>query len=288
MPVIPQYKEILYTKLSSISKVSLNSTGGREMGEKYLTIIGHLEELRKVLIVSLLSLIPASILGWYLKDFALALLLKPLRAIDPNFKLQVLGLADKVFVDLKIALFLGLLIALPIIIWQIWSFILPALRANEKRVLSIVVPLTVLLFVAGIIFAYYTVFQIGVQFFFTYAQADGSNVLAAYALKEYVDFTITFLLPFGFVFELPLVVIVLTKFGLITPRFMSEKRKYAVLIIFIVAAIITPGPDIVSQIMVAIPLYLLYEISILMSYLLVRKKITAEYAIMFLLGGGKR
>ncbi len=242
------------------------------MGEKYLTIIGHLEDLRKVLLVSLLSLIPGAGLGWLLKDYTLILLLKPLRTIDPNFKLQVLGIADKIMVDLKLALFLGFFFALPIIMWQVWSFVLPALKPYEKRLVRLLVPISVLLFVTGVVFAYFTIFQVGVQFFFTYARADANYIQAAYALKEYIDFTLTFLLPFGLVFEIPIVILVLAKLGLITPRYLVAKRKYALLIIIIIAACLTPGPDIISQLMIAAPMYLLYEVSIVITYLIVRNK----------------
>lgn len=242
------------------------------MGEKQLTIIGHLEELRKVLLVSIIAVIPTSVVGWLLKDYTLFLLLKPLRAIDPNFKLQVLGPADKIFVDLKIAVFLGIILALPIIMWQIWGFILPALKHSERRILGTLVPITVILFVGGVVFAYFTVFRLGVQFFFGYVSSGGDTVVAAYALKEYIGFALTFLLPFGLVFELPIVVLILTRFGLVTPKFLAAKRKYAILIIFVVAAFLTPGPDVVSQLMMAAPMYILFEISILLSYLVVRKK----------------
>lgn len=242
------------------------------MNEKHLTIIGHLEELRKVLLVSILALIPTSVAGWFLKDYTLVLLLKPLKNIDPNFKLQVLGPADKIFVDLKMAVFLGIILALPVIMWQLWSFVLPALKQNEKRVLGSVVPATVILFVAGVVFAYFTVFQIGVKFFFGYVTGDGNTVVAAYALKEYISFALTFLLPFGLVFELPIVILVLARLGVITPRFLAAKRKYAILIIFVIAALLTPGPDVVSQLMMAAPMYVLFEVSILLSYLVVRKE----------------
>ncbi|MDA8210511.1 MAG: twin-arginine translocase subunit TatC [Clostridia bacterium] len=242
------------------------------MGEKHLTIIGHLEELRKVLLVSIIALIPTSVAGWFFKDYTLTLLLKPLKTIDPNFKLQILGPADKIFVDLKIAVFLGIILALPIIMWQLWSFILPALKQKEKHILGSVVPATVILFVSGVVFAYFTVFQIGVQFFFGYVSGAGNNVVAAYALKEYISFALTFLLPFGLVFELPIVILVLTRLGVVTPRFLAAKRKYALLIIFVIAAFLTPGPDVVSQFMMAAPMYILYEVSILLSYLVVRKQ----------------
>lgn len=249
------------------------------MGEKNLTIIGHLEELRKVLLVSIFALIPTSAAGWLLKDYSLRLLLQPLKVIDPNFKLQVLGPADKLFVDIKMAVFIGVILALPVIMWQIWGYILPALKQTERRIMGTLVPATVMLFVGGIIFAYFTVFRLGVQFFFGYVSSAGDTVVAAYALTEYISFALSFLLPFGLVFELPIVVLVLTRFGLVTPKFLGAKRKYAILIIFVIAAFLTPGPDIVSQLMMAAPMYILYEVSILLSYLVVRKKKAAIAAL---------
>ncbi|HEX3031986.1 MAG TPA: twin-arginine translocase subunit TatC [Bacillota bacterium] len=168
--------------------------------EKYMTVIGHLEELRRVLLVSLIALLPASIGGWLLKDLALELLLNPLREINPGFKLIVLGPADKIVVDIKVALVIGGVLAMPVIIWQLWSFVKPALRKQEHNVAVLLVPATIILFLAGVAFSYFTVFKMAVQFFYGYVDQTTSSVVAAYALKEYIGFAVSFLLPFGVVF----------------------------------------------------------------------------------------
>lgn len=157
----------------------------------------------------------------------------------------------------------GFVIALPYILYQIWSFVLPALKAKEKQALGTIVPASVILFVVGIGFAYFTVFQVGLKFFWAFAES--SNIQQIYGMDEYLSFCIAFLLPFGLIFELPIVVLVLAKMGLVSPKFLASKRRYALLIIFVIAAVLTPGPDIISQVMMAAPMYILFEISIFLA-----------------------
>lgn len=245
------------------------------MEDKNLTILQHLEELRKVLIISLLALIPASCAGWFLKDRVIGLLLRPLRLIDPQFKLLVLGPADQFFVDVKLAVYIGIVLALPVIMWQLWGFVLPALKVKERRALRVIVPAAVGFFVIGVVFSYYTIFQVGIDFFFGYAGASG-NVQAAYALNQYINFALGFLLPFGVIFELPILILLLTRIGIVSPRFLAANRKYVILLILIVAVIFSPSPDLASQFLMAVPMYVLYELSILASRLVVRRKSEKE------------
>lgn len=240
------------------------------MQEKTMTIIEHLEELRKVIIISFLSLIPTSVIGWLLRERTLALLLKP--ATDRGVKLVYLTPTEPFFVMLKIAIFTGVILATPIILWEVWSFVLPALRSSEKRLLALVVPASVILFVVGIVFGYMTVFKFGINFFINFATSQVIALTPTFKLSDYLSFAISFLLPFGIIFELPLVVLVLAKIGIVSSRFLAKKRKYAILIIFVVAAIITPTPDVFTQTFVAGPMYLLYEISILIAYVVGRNK----------------
>ncbi|MDA8234037.1 MAG: twin-arginine translocase subunit TatC [Clostridia bacterium] len=243
------------------------------MTEKHMSLMDHLAELRKVILISLVSLIPATAVGWFLTDWAMEVLTKPLRDINPDMKLLALGLISPFFTFFKMAMGIGVVLALPVILYQIWSFLLPALKQNERKALIVIVPVSVLLFVVGVIFGYLTVFQIAIKFLWQFA-VDTGTVMPAYALQEYLSFAVGFHLGFGFVFELPIIILTLARFGIVSPRFLAEKRKYALLIIVIIAAFLTPGPDVVSQILMAAPMYILYEISIWLSYLVRPKAVT--------------
>lgn len=240
------------------------------MKEKAMTIIEHLEELRKVIIISFLSLIPTSVVGWLLRERTLAILLKP--ATDRHVKLVYLTPMEPFFVMMKVAIISGVILATPIILWQVWSFILPALRSHEKRMLVAIVPFSVLLFVVGVVFGYLTVFKFGMNFFINFASSQIIALTPTFKLSDYLSFAISFLLPFGVIFEMPLVVLVLAKIGIVNSRFLAKKRKYAILIIFIIAAIVTPTPDVFTQTFVAGPMYILYEVSILIAYVVGRNK----------------
>ncbi|MHB8171390.1 MAG: twin-arginine translocase subunit TatC [Thermincolia bacterium] len=244
------------------------------MTEKQMSLMGHLAELRKVIITSLIALIPATAVGWFLKDWVMEILLKPLRDINPDVKLLAFGLVSPFFVFFKLAIGIGFVIALPIILYQIWSFVLPALKSTERSVLMTIVPVSMALFIAGVSFGYFTVFQIAVKFLWQFAM-DTGTVMPAYALQDYLGFSVGFLLGFGAIFELPIILLTLTKFGIVTPRFLADKRKYALLIIVVIAALLTPGPDVISQLLMAAPMYILYEASIWLSYLIRPKPVAA-------------
>lgn len=226
-----------------------------------MSLLAHLDELRNVILVSLISLIPTTVVGWLLKEQVYNLVLSPLLEINPNFQPIVLKPTDVFFVYMKISLAVGFALASPIIVWQIWKFVVPALKDHEKKILRWVVPSSIILFFIGIVFAYYTVFKVGVLFFYYF---DQGTVAPMYGMREYWNFALSFLVPFGVVFELPVVILVLSKLGVITPKWLATNRKYAILIIFISATIITP-PDVISQILMAVPMILLYEISIIIA-----------------------
>ena len=238
------------------------------MSDKNMTILQHLEELRKVLIISLISLIPTTLIAWLFRDYLLGILINPLREKSPDFSLKFFGPTEAFFTFLKLSVASGFILALPIILYQVWKFVLPALKQNEKKVLLLVVPSSMLLFIGGIIFAYFTVFKIALFFFLGFGGEFADPLLR---LSDYLSFTITFLLPFGLVFQLPLVIFFLTKLDIISPQVLAKKRKYALFIIIIVSTILTP-PDIISQLLMSGPVYLLYEVSIWISLIVGRKK----------------
>ena len=165
------------------------------------------------------------------------------------------------FVYLKLSLFGGILLASPVLLWEVWCFVAPGLYDQEKKYVYPFVIFSTILFATGVSFGYFVVFPIAFKFFMGYS----SEIIKPLpSIKEYLNFSCKLLFAFGVVFELPLFVLFLAKIGLVNEKMLRSKRKFAILGIFAVAAILTP-PDVVSQILMAIPLLVLYEISILVA-----------------------
>ena len=163
----------------------------------------------------------------------------------------------------------GFILAAPYVLWEIWRFIKPALHEKERKYSKGVVFFSTLLFFAGVLFGYYVIVPLSINFLGSYqVSADVKNMIA---MDSFVSTVTTITFASGIVFELPIVIYFLTQIGLMTPQFMRTYRKHAMVIILIVAAIITPSPDVTSQLLVAFPLYLLYELSICVSMYVVKK-----------------
>lgn len=224
------------------------------------TIIEHLEELRKSLIISVTAIIIAAVFAFYYSEQILSIIMSPLSALNEN--LVVTGVTEAFFVKLKLSFIAGFIIAFPIVVWAIWRFVKPALYPHERKYIYILFPITVALFAGGVLFAYFGILKLVLNFFIYIA---GENLDTMFKVDQYVSFVLAFTLPFGIVFELPVVVFFLSKLGLITYEAMARNRKYALLVIVVLAAALTPGPDPFSQMMMAVPVYLLYEISIWIS-----------------------
>lgn len=221
-----------------------------------LSLVEHLEELRKRIIICLAVVLGMSIICYFFVDDVLLLLIKPVG------KLVFLRPTEAFQTRLKIAFYSAIFISMPVIIHQLWGYVKPALLEKEKKFLYLVVPAAYLLFVAGVVFSFYAVIPVGIKFLLAYGT---ENIQPLISLSEYVSFVLIFLLAFGMVFQTPLFILFLTKLGVITPAWLSSNRKYAVLVIFILSGILTPGPDIFSQFLMAIPTLLLYEAGIIIS-----------------------
>ena len=234
--------------------------------QQTMTILHHLEELRKVIIVSVVAVLVAGIISFVFIEQILAVITRPLEAQDIN--LVVTAITEGIFIKFKIAILAGTILAAPIIIWQIWRFIVPALYPHEKRYLTILIPVSVFLFISGVLFAYFTVFPLAVFVLIQLA----SEFEPMLTVSKYLSFTLAFLIPFGLVFELPLVVYFLTSIGVITPEWLQRNRKYAIVIIVILAAVLTPGPDPISQMIMAAPMVILYEAGVLVSKVVMKKR----------------
>lgn len=236
------------------------------MESKIMPLAGHLKDLRKILVVSGIALAAGSIIVFAaFGDQLFAFFTRPL------YQLQIPVIATRVtetlMTKIKLSLLGGFIIAFPVIAWQVLVFILPALTKQEKRLVLALFPLSVILFAAGVAFAYYTVFPLAIRFLLLVVT---NGITPMITVREYLSFVLAFFIPFGLVFELPLAAFIMAKLELISPGLLARKRKYALLIIFIIAAILTPGPDIFSQLMMAVPMLFLYEVSILVTYLVYR------------------
>ncbi|MGD2272086.1 MAG: twin-arginine translocase subunit TatC [Desulfobacterales bacterium] len=233
----------------------------------------HLEELRKRLIICFIAVGIGFAASYGFKEKLFQILVQPLlRVMEKGDTLIFTGLPEAFFTYLKVAFLAGLMLAAPIIIYEFWMFVAPGLYDREKRLLIPIVFLSSFFFVGGSLFGYFIVFPWGFKFFLGFAN---EHIRALPAMKEYLGFSAKLLLAFGLVFELPLVVTFLAKLGVVSVDFLKKNRKYALLLFFAGAAILTP-PDVVTQIMMALPLMLLYEISILGARIFGRKKVESE------------
>lgn len=225
------------------------------MTDQKMTIAGHLEELRRRIIVCLISVILTSGVAFFSVKSLLPYLTKPVG------RLVFIAPTEAFFTYMKLAVFMGFFLSLPIILYEIWKFVSRGLKSSEKKYTRLYGPFSFLLFIAGSSFAYFVVIPIGLKFLLEFG---GQEIVPMISVSKYVSFVGMLCLAFGAIFELPLVALFLTKINLVTPSFLASKRRYAVVGIFIVAALLTP-PDIFTQLLMVIPLLILYEISIILS-----------------------
>jgi sec-independent protein translocase protein TatC len=220
----------------------------------------HLEELRKRLIICFIAVGVGFVLSYGFKEKLFQILTDPLiKMMQTGDKLIFTGLPEAFFTYLKVALLSGIILAAPVIFYEFWMFVAPGLYDKEKRLMVPVVVLSTIFFVGGAFFGYFIVFPFGFKFFLGFA----SEIIRPLpSMREYLSFASKLLLAFGLVFELPLIITFLAKLGMVSVSFLKKNRKYALLLFFIGAAILTP-PDVVTQVMMALPLILLYEISII-------------------------
>lgn len=237
--------------------------------EEKQPFLAHLEELRKRLISCAIAVGAGFIICYIFSERLFQLLMLPLKSQLPEGdKLIFTSLPEMFITYLKTGFIAGVLLVSPFIFYQLWLFISPGLYQHEKKLVIPFVVFSTILFVGGGLFGYFIVFPFGFKFFLGFAN---ESIKALPSVKQYFSFAIKLLFAFGVVFELPVVMFFLTKIGLVNPRMLKEKRKYAILLVFISGAILTP-PDVMTQLMMAGPLLLLYEISIFISRLAVKKK----------------
>lgn len=238
------------------------------MSGEPMPLHGHLKDLRKALVVSGLSLLAGSFvifLAW--GDWLFQHLTAPIRSLD--VAVISIRVTEIFMTKIKLSLLAGFAATFPVILIQIWWFLSPALTRKEKKTAAVLVPAAILLFAAGLSFAYFTVFPLAVRFLLLMATEGLTPMIT---VGEYLSFTVAFFIPFGIAFEMPLAVYLLGRLGIISPAALSRNRKYALLLVLVAAAALTPGPDVASQLMMAVPVYLLYELSIWISWLVWRRR----------------
>ncbi len=228
--------------------------------ERRVTIFEHLEELRGRLIKSVIALLVTTLLSLIFTSRFLKILTAPMGNLQPVF----LRPTEMITTYFKIALISGVALAMPVIIYQLVLFMLPALKPHERRYLYIIVPGATISFVVGLAFAYFALLPFAVRYLLTFG---GDIARAQWTIGEYIGFVTTILLWMGVAFETPLVIFFLAKVGIITPAMLSHYRRYAILAIAVVAAVITPTPDPFNMMIVMVPLFILYEAGVLLAKL---------------------
>lgn len=233
-----------------------------------MSFLDHLEELRWRVLKSIIAVVVFAVpCGIFWKKIFDIVMVYPLRMSDPRPALIYTSPAEPIILSIKIAVAGGLIISSPFVFYQIWRFVSPGLYKNEKVLVLPTVIASSIFFILGILFSYMTV-PFVISFLLKFAEG---KLDAFYRAQEYLGFLLKLAIAFGVVFELPVVSFVLTRIGIITPKFLIKNFRYAIVLIFILAAVLTP-PDVISQLFLAAPLFVLYGISILVSIFVIRRK----------------
>ena len=235
-----------------------------------MPFLDHLEELRWRLIKSIASVLIGAVVSFYFIDIIIEFLIKPTEELKSSMDLQVLKVQGMFMIKWGIALLGGIIVSIPVLTYQLWKFIAPGLYIDEKKYIIPLIIFTFLSFISGLVFAYMIVIPFSLSFFTSVGLEGIDN---NFSINYYFNFITWLMLGSGLIFELPVIVFILSVIGLLTPAFMRHYRRYAIVFILVISAFITP-PDPVSIVLMSIPLLLLYEISIGVSWLVNRKKHT--------------
>ena len=234
----------------------------------------HLEDLRWTIVKMAITLLVAMVLCFVFRTTLVQVMQQPLHDVDPKIgALRALGVTDSFTISFRLSFYAGIVISFPILLYFIAEFVLPALTAMEKRYLFPAIIVSFGLFLTGVLACYYWLLPKTILFFFKDTQSLGWT--PAWTVQEYYSFVTRFTIGFGLAFELPVVVLALVRFGLITYAFMARTRPYAVVLIFLMATIITPTPDVLTMIAMAMPMCLLYESCIWIAWFMQRKALKA-------------
>jgi sec-independent protein translocase protein TatC len=242
--------------------------------EEKMPFTSHLEELRARIIRIMIAAAIGFGVCWYFKEWLFQIITRPLyQVLPPNSFMIYTSLPEAFFNYMKISFYGSLFLTSPYIFYQLWKFISPGLYKSEKKYMLPFVISSTILFICGILFGYYLALPPAFSFF---VEFSSDFLKPMFSLREYLSLSLKLLLAFGVSFELPVVIFFLARIGVVSSKMLSRNRRYAILIIFIAAAILTPSPDALTQIIMAIPLMGLYEIGIIVAKLAEKKRPKAE------------
>lgn len=223
--------------------------------QRWMPFMGHLEELRRRIIITAIPWLILVMAGLWWAEPVLQFLIRPVGT------LVILAPAEGFLTTLRLAVYIGTVAASPIMLYQAISFVSPGLTPTERRLVLRILPFVVLLFAGGVVFGFVIILPLTLRFFIGFLPAGIEPMIS---LGRYLSFVAGVTLPFGIAFQMPVAIFLLAKLGLITAAWLRAQRKYALLVILVIAAVLTP-PDVVSQLLMAAPMLILYEISILIA-----------------------
>lgn len=237
----------------------------REQKEEPRPFLEHLDDLRRAIIKIAVTLVVAMFGCFFFRGTLAAIVQQPLWKVDPGHigHLQSLGVADSMTISLGLSFYAGMIVSFPLLLFFLGEFLFPALERGEKRIMLPVLAASFFLFLAGISFAYWVVLPGTLDFFFK--DAKTMQWTPTWTVRDYYSFTTQFLIAFGVAFEMPVVVLMLVKLGFLTAALLKKTRAVAIVTIFTVAAFITPSPDMMTYLLMGVPMVLLYEGSILLA-----------------------
>ncbi|TFH42846.1 MAG: twin-arginine translocase subunit TatC [Chrysiogenales bacterium] len=243
-------------------------------GDVPMTLVGHLDELRSRIIISLVALIILTIAAFTFSEQLLDFINRPFTTT--GLKLNVFKLTEGFIIRLKVSAIAALMAGLPFFVFQAWRFILPAIAKGDRMFSRLSVISSIFLFYGGMVFVFFGLVPFAVKVMLGFVTKEMMSTIGA---NDYVSFVLLFCVLMGILFEFPIVVMVLTRIGILTPAFLARKRKYAIVLIFVLSAVITPTQDVLTMIIVALPLILLYEISIIISRFTAVRKMKKDLGV---------
>ena len=246
------------------SALPAHDNGQAEEEVHEMGFFDHLEELRWRIIKAAIALVLCAIgCGIYYREITENVLMRPARMLESQLKIQNIEVMGQLTLAIQVCLISGFIISIPFILWQFWAFIQPGLYKRERRYAGVIAVATIFCFLVGVSFAYFVMIPTALGFAAGFQVAG--NIENIITIGSYFSFILGLILACGLIFEMPMLSYALSRFGIVTPALLRKYRRHAVIILLIVAAIVTPTPDPVNQSMLAGPLYILYEISILVA-----------------------
>ncbi|MBB5149177.1 MULTISPECIES: twin-arginine translocase subunit TatC [Ureibacillus] len=242
------------------------------MDPKELPIIEHIEELRKRLIICAVFFVIALIAGFYVAEPIIKFIQHDNEELEA-LTLNAFKVSDPLTVYLEVSFFVALILTSPVILYQLWAFIAPGLYESERKATLKYIPYSFVLFLVGLLFSYFILFPNVMNFMMNLSER--LDIQQTIGINEYFSFLFKLVIPFGFLFQLPVITLFLSRLGVLNPNLMSKFRKYSYFVLFVIAVLISP-PDLISYILMSIPLFVLYEISIAIAKIGYKKYLKAE------------